>query len=124
MTGDDYSDDEVEEILAEAHSGVSLEEISCPHDRARLRVYFSQFRADDPGADLEGVLHGEWGDVTEISVECPICGKWRARISLRHDKRRWSGRRLTKGKPGESPQVGEAAPQGNIVQPDLEPAGG
>jgi hypothetical protein len=101
MLSDDYGNDEVGQILAEAHSGVSLEELHCPRDRARLRVYFSQFRSDDPGAEVEGVLHGDWGDVREISVECPTCGTWRARISLRRGRRRRSGPAPKKGKPGE-----------------------
>ena len=101
MTSDDYNDDEMGQILGEARRGVSLEGLHCPRDRARLRVYFSQFHAADPGADVEGVLHGDWGDVTEISVECPTCGTGRARISLRRGKARRSGPAPTKGKPGE-----------------------
>lgn len=101
MTSDDYSDDEVGQILAETRSRVSLEGLHCPRDRARLRVFFSQFRADDPGAEVEGVLRGDWGDVTEISVECPTCGTGRARIPLRRGKGRRSDPGPTKGKPGE-----------------------
>jgi hypothetical protein len=101
MTSDDYRNDEVGQIRAEAHSGVSLEGLHCPRDRARLRVCFSQFRADDAGANVEGVLYGDWGDVTEISVECLTCGTGRARMSLPRGKGRRSGPAPTKGKPGE-----------------------
>ncbi len=88
MTNDDYRNDEVRQIFAEAHSGVSLEGLHRPRDRARLRVYFSRFRAADPRAEVEGVLHGDWGDVTEISVECTTCGTRRLRMSLRRGKGR------------------------------------
>ena len=80
---DRLTDDEVEQIRAQAWSGTSLERLSCPRYSAVLRVYFSQFRVPDPGRSIEGVLHGHWGDVTEISLECPTCGAGRARIPLR-----------------------------------------
>jgi hypothetical protein len=80
---DRFTDDEVERIRMQVWSGTSLEGLTCPRDSEVLRVYFLPFRAPDLERSVEGVLHGEWGDVTEISLECWACGADRARIPLR-----------------------------------------
>ncbi len=82
-----YGDEEVAQILTEAHSGVSLEGLHCPRDHQALRVFFAKFAPHQPGDGVQGVLHGEWGDVTMISVACPACQTDRARISLRRSGR-------------------------------------
>ena len=80
---DDYTDGEVRQIVAEAQRGASLEALHCPRDRTMLRVFFSEFRSDVTNEPVQGVLCDDWGDVTEISVECPLCSASRARASLR-----------------------------------------
>ncbi|MBI4503794.1 MAG: hypothetical protein HY700_21860 [Gemmatimonadetes bacterium] len=80
-----YNDEEVGEIQAEAHGAASLEELHCPRDHRQLRVFFAEFRPVPPGQPTRGVLHGEWGDVTVISVACPSCQGGRPRISLLRD---------------------------------------
>lgn len=78
-----FSTTEVQQILSEVRGGASLEELHCPRDRAVLKVFFSKFRTPNRSGHPKGVLHGVWGDVTEITLECHTCGAWRARISLR-----------------------------------------
>lgn len=80
---DDYTGGEVRQILAEAHRGASLRMLHCPRDGAPLRVFCSQFRPGARGTFVPDVLGARWEDVTEISVECPLCGARRARASLR-----------------------------------------
>ena len=78
-----YTDSDVRQIVAEVRRGTSLEELHCPRDRTVLKVFFSEFHAHVPNDPVQGVLFDDWGDVMEISVECPVCGARRARASLR-----------------------------------------
>jgi hypothetical protein len=80
---DTYTDGEVSQIVAEARRAASLGGLHCPRDRTTLRVFFSEFRSEGVNASVQGVRCDDWGDVTEISVECPLCGAGRARASLR-----------------------------------------
>ncbi len=80
---DHYSNGEIKQIVVEARRGTSLEVLHCPRDRTVLKVFFSEFHAHVPNDPVQGVLCEDWGDVTEISVECPVCGARRARASLR-----------------------------------------
>lgn len=80
---DNYTDSEIKQIVVQARRGASLEVLHCPRDRTVLRVFFSEFRSDVADDSVQGVLCDDWGDVTEISVECPLCGARRARASLR-----------------------------------------
>jgi len=80
---DSFTDDDIDRIRTQVWRGASLEALTCPRDGEVLRVYFSQFRAPERARSVEGVLHGDWGDVTEISLECRTCGSGRARIPLR-----------------------------------------
>lgn len=85
---DTYDDGEVGRIVTEIRQGGSLEELHCPRDGSRLRIFISQFRAHTQGSDVAGVVWEEWGDVWEISVECGTCSVRGPRISLlRSDER-------------------------------------
>jgi hypothetical protein len=80
---DDYTDGEIRQIVAAVRQGASLEALHCSRDHHVLKVFFSEFHAHVPNDSVQGVLCEDWGDVTEISVECPLCGAGRARASLR-----------------------------------------
>ncbi len=80
---DTYTGGEVRQILSEVRRGASFEELHCPRDRHVLRVFFSEFRPHVANDPVQGARCDESGDVTEIRVECPVCGARRARASLR-----------------------------------------